>query len=176
MKEQQIPSLFADTIRMATGRTDLAEKFLQISMMFDFGLFFPAQYRQYLPKLTDAECVELARTTPFAYPIIRVVFPRLVEQQTLLPKTMPKQKRIKMGWRKWWEQRKRKMAITRIRAELSFWGVDVSNMSDEELERRVIEFGHTIASLGVTTDEAVAGLVKMGCIANKTLPTRMKGR
>lgn len=134
----------------AVDRMDLAEKILQVASAFNCGSCVPSQYRKHLPKLTDAECRELAKTTPFAFSSIRVAFPRLIEREENFTKSIFKTGRSKMmHWREWWKQRKLK---------------------------RVIEFSSTIISLGVATDEAAAGLAEMGRAASKTLPIETKGR
>lgn len=42
----------------------------------------------------------------------------------------------------------------RLRAELAFWGIDTSDVSDEDIERSVRALGEAIVAFGVTMEQA----------------------
>ena len=67
--------------RVPAGRQALAEKLLQVAAASGHESYIPDEYRKYLPKLTNAECYELERTTPFSFSAIRAEFPRLRERR-----------------------------------------------------------------------------------------------
>ncbi len=43
--------------------------------------------------------------------------------------------------------------IARFRAELAFWGHDVSDMTDEEIKEGISKMGEMVAKCGMTTKE-----------------------
>lgn len=53
---------------------------------------------------------------------------------------------------------RKKRAIARIRREMAWWGHDMSNMSDEEIEAGVICFSKAVVQVGVTASEMAKGL------------------
>jgi len=55
-------------------------------------------------------------------------------------------------------ERKRKAALSRIRKELSFWGVDTDGLTDEELEKGVVEFCRSLSKTGMTVEECAKAL------------------
>lgn len=60
--------------------------------------------------------------------------------------------------RKHRQARQRKRAIARIRRELSFWGVDTDDLTDDEIEERVVGFQQIVAKCGVSTQDAANAL------------------
>ena len=69
-----------------------------------------------------------------------------------------------MSWREWQErraERKRSRAIARIRCECAFWGHDLSELSDDEVEAGVMRLGKVVASAGLTVAEACEGIWAM---------------
>ena len=55
------------------------------------------------------------------------------------------------------KERRYRRAIARIRRELAWWGIDVSNLTDQELADGICGASAMIASVGVTTQQAVEG-------------------
>lgn len=51
------------------------------------------------------------------------------------------------------EDKKERIYIARFRAELAFWGHDVSNMTDEELKEGAKQMTDMVMQCGMTTDE-----------------------
>ena len=51
------------------------------------------------------------------------------------------------------EGKKEQIYIARLRAELAFWGHDVSDMTDEEIKEGILKMGEMVAKCGMTTDE-----------------------
>jgi len=51
------------------------------------------------------------------------------------------------------EGKKEQIYIARLRAELAFWGHDVSDMTDEEIKEGILKMGEMIAKCGMTTKE-----------------------
>lgn len=77
---------------------------------------------------------------------------------------------LKKAYQKWQTERaerNRKRVIASLRAELAFWGIDTSDMSDEEIERRVVEAGKLLAKTGVSAAEAAAGLRNLATAVGK---------
>ncbi len=56
------------------------------------------------------------------------------------------------------EQIERKIVIAQLRSHLRFFGHDVANLTDEEIEQGVLEFSKAFASTGVSVDKAIEGL------------------
>lgn len=48
--------------------------------------------------------------------------------------------------------------MTNIRKQMLFFGVDLSHLSDEEIERRLVVAARTIASAGMPASDFVRGL------------------
>lgn len=57
----------------------------------------------------------------------------------------------------WCEWRKRK-AVQRIRQELTFWGVDLNDLSDEDIEAGCIQLVRVMSNMGLTTKEVLLNL------------------
>ena len=62
--------------------------------------------------------------------------------------------------------RKRK-AIQRIRKESAFWGYPLDDLSDEQLEERILGFAKIISNTGVSMDEAIAALGQVSRVLMK---------
>jgi hypothetical protein len=48
--------------------------------------------------------------------------------------------------------------IKSLRNEFMLWGYDLSNVTDEQIEKRVIEIGKIIANTGVSSNQAAKNL------------------
>lgn len=57
-------------------------------------------------------------------------------------------------WRLW-------RACRQLRRELAWWGLDVSDLSDAELQERVAVLGRVVAMAGISFEEAAANLSRM---------------
>jgi len=62
--------------------------------------------------------------------------------------------RIKQAFVNWRTRR----ALNRIRRELLFWGVDTSDLSDDEIHAGMTEFARVLGSLGLSCDQVENGL------------------
>lgn len=60
------------------------------------------------------------------------------------------------------EGKKEQIYISRFRAELEFWGHDVSDMTDEEIKEGMKNVAKTIGSFGATKEEAAKALRVLG--------------
>lgn len=60
------------------------------------------------------------------------------------------------SFRAWLRVRRVRHALLRIRRELRFWGWDTSDLSDEELEERILLASRIVARVGMTLAEAAA--------------------
>ena len=70
---------------------------------------------------------------------------------------MMKKSKILTKWNNWW----RKHYTVRIRKELSFWGVDLSGWTDEEIEQSVSLLTQSVHNSMLTVGEATQGLYRM---------------
>ncbi len=61
-------------------------------------------------------------------------------------------------WRFLSDKQKCDQAISRIREHLAFFGIDVENMTDQELEQSLFLASRICAGAGITVEEAVASL------------------
>lgn len=61
----------------------------------------------------------------------------------------------------WFEHRKRKKAISNIRVEMLLFGYDISYMTDEDIEKGIMQFANLISNSGVKAKEAGEALRKM---------------
>lgn len=57
----------------------------------------------------------------------------------------------------WLENRKRDKALRNIREMMGFFGCDMSELSDEEIEERIAELPKIIKHFSVTAEEAIKG-------------------
>ena len=53
------------------------------------------------------------------------------------------------------EGKKEQIYIVRFRAELAFWGHDVSDMTDEEIKYGIKKMGEIVSKCGMTTNEVL---------------------
>ena len=60
------------------------------------------------------------------------------------------------------EGKKEQIYIARFRAELVFWGHDVSNMTDEEIKEGISKMGEMVSQCGMTTDEVAVAFKALG--------------
>jgi hypothetical protein len=51
-------------------------------------------------------------------------------------------------------ERERERDLALIRSEFAFWGLDLSNVSDEDMERNAIEAQRVFATCGLSADAA----------------------
>jgi hypothetical protein len=58
----------------------------------------------------------------------------------------------------------REEILASIRREFLFWGYDTSDLSDEELQRRIIENARAVGQLGLTSEELIKVCEAMGKI------------
>jgi hypothetical protein len=58
----------------------------------------------------------------------------------------------------------RQEVLASIRQEFLFWGYDTSDLSDEELQRRIIENARAVGQLGLTREELIKVCESMGKI------------
>ena len=58
----------------------------------------------------------------------------------------------------WYDHRKKKKAINNLRANMLFFGYDVSDMTDEEIETGVKKASELFGKAGVTSQQAADGL------------------
>ena len=65
---------------------------------------------------------------------------------------------------KWRARRERARCMKSIREQLAFFGIDTSDMTDEEVEEHVRYAGKQIAKCGVTAQQAADGLRAAGRI------------
>lgn len=63
-------------------------------------------------------------------------------------------RRLVRGWR----ARKKARTIARLRAHMAFFGYDVSNLSDEEIEEGVRSIAAKVSACGISAKEAAEGL------------------
>lgn len=56
------------------------------------------------------------------------------------------------------ERKQEKIMIASLRSELSFWGFDTSDMSDEEIKQGMKRSAQIMAQCGVTADECARAL------------------
>lgn len=68
--------------------------------------------------------------------------------------------------REWVEARRRRAVIRRLRGHLAFFGCNTSGLSDDELERVLVDgmerAGKAIRQAGLTMDEAARSLAALG--------------
>jgi len=62
----------------------------------------------------------------------------------------------------WSKQSRQARAIARIRRELAFWGVDTSDLTNEQIEQGAVRFGRAIASMGLPAAVAAERLRAIG--------------
>lgn len=67
-----------------------------------------------------------------------------------------------MGLRDFWQRRRYKKVMANIYKQMLFFGIDLSCVSDEEIERRVVEVAGGIASIGMPASEFARGLQRFG--------------
>lgn len=65
------------------------------------------------------------------------------------------------GIRKRWRARRKKKTIDSIKGHMLFFGCDMSDMTDEEIEEIFIKTSETLSKLGCTAKEAVTGLKQL---------------
>lgn len=59
---------------------------------------------------------------------------------------------------KWWNNRKHKKVIKNIRGHMSFFGCDISQLTDEEIEDRFILISQQMGKMGITGKQAARAL------------------
>ncbi|MED1801805.1 hypothetical protein [Brevibacillus porteri] len=66
---------------------------------------------------------------------------------------------------KWWNRlqwkRKRKKALRNIREGFGFWGIFMVDMTDDQLEQRIIDTAHLFGGVCFTAEEAIEALRKL---------------
>lgn len=62
------------------------------------------------------------------------------------------------GIRRLLAERQRRRSLSVIREEFAFWGYPLDDLTDEEIEERVVEAGRALANTGLTAAEATAAL------------------
>ena len=71
--------------------------------------------------------------------------------------------RFKQAYMIWRKQR----ALNHIRKELMFWGVDTSDLSDDEIHSGMVKFARILSSLGLNSDQVENGLrITFSCLRN----------
>lgn len=63
-----------------------------------------------------------------------------------------------MKIREFWQHRRLKRALSNIRKQTLFFGVDLSHLSDEEIERRLVEAAKRMAGAGMPASVFARGL------------------
>lgn len=76
-----------------------------------------------------------------------------------------------MKLREFLQRRRRKKVILNIRRHMQFFGVDLSHLTDEEIERRFVEAARLIASTGMPASDFARGLQRFG----ESAPAAMQG-
>ncbi|PPB10886.1 hypothetical protein [Brevibacillus laterosporus] len=65
------------------------------------------------------------------------------------------------AWNRFWWKRRRKRALRNIRREFTLWGMFVDDMSDDELEKRIVNTSRFLVSrTSVSIEEAAQALRK----------------
>lgn len=62
----------------------------------------------------------------------------------------------------WRERIHIKRAVRSIRASLDMVGVDMSSVSDEQIEKGTVEFANIVSKTGISCTEASAAFSRMG--------------
>ncbi|MDN9011087.1 hypothetical protein [Brevibacillus laterosporus] len=72
------------------------------------------------------------------------------------------------AWNRFWWKRRRKRALRNIRREFTLWGMFVDDMSDDELEKRIVNTSRFLVRgmphvyrLSVSIEEVAHALQKM---------------
>lgn len=68
---------------------------------------------------------------------------------------------------KYYREWKRRRVIRRLRANLAFFGVDVSDQTDEQLEAAVVSAGQQIGAVGVTVVEAYSAMASLANLSRQ---------
>lgn len=55
--------------------------------------------------------------------------------------------------KKFWQRRRHKRVLSSIRKQMLFFGVDLSHVSDDEIERRLVEAAGRIARAGMPASD-----------------------
>lgn len=67
-----------------------------------------------------------------------------------------------MGIKNWINKYREKRAIKNIRRIAFLYGYDLSDLTDEEIEKRVVDSIKTVSKIGVTAEEMVRSLKILG--------------
>ena len=65
------------------------------------------------------------------------------------------------GWRQAWQRWQNHRACNRLRRELVFWGIDTSELTDEEIAARLAQLVPLIKEMGMTAAEASYALQRL---------------
>jgi hypothetical protein len=78
-------------------------------------------------------------------------------------------------WRlqRWWDRRGGPHAS--LRRELARWGIDVSHLTDAELEERVVNMARVVSQTGVTAEEAAQALRALATAGPDLMLTNTSG-
>ena len=63
----------------------------------------------------------------------------------------------------WFARRKKKKAIENLKAHMLFFGYDISDMTDEEIEEGLTRISEMVSKTGVTTKQATDALKQLSC-------------
>ena len=63
----------------------------------------------------------------------------------------------------WFEYRRRGKTIENIKAHMLFFGYDISDMTDEEIEEGLVKISEIVSKTGVTTKQAADALSQLSC-------------
>lgn len=69
-----------------------------------------------------------------------------------------------------WQERPAKKAFRNIREHLEWIGIDTTNLSDKDIEEKMLKISETISKFGITAKEAVENL----CSHNYAPPVDLK--
>lgn len=61
-----------------------------------------------------------------------------------------------------WNAHKKKLLLKRIRQNLSYFGYDIDEYTDKEIEDSLIEFSKQIGTLGFKVQELEMAFIKLG--------------
>lgn len=82
--------------------------------------------------------------------------------------SLPESQAVAPAWRAWyhrlvrrWRDHRKRQSLRAIREHMAFFGYDVSDLSDEEIEKGVAEYGKRIAKCGLSAEEVTIGLQRI---------------
>jgi hypothetical protein len=73
---------------------------------------------------------------------------------------------------KWWSNWRKRRAMRMLRDNAAFFGVDLNNLSDEEIEKSVVAATKALPTLGLSMEEADEAFRRFGRAMDAALQSR----